>query len=89
MINLHESMGPAGIELTTPGSAVRHISAARHVTDCTKPPVKCLYLGSIGMDHVISESCCKGTIIQRNYRKNNIIWSFSYNSFVKFHGKKK
>ena len=34
MINLHESMRPAGIELATPGSAVRLASVARHVTDC-------------------------------------------------------
>ena len=33
-----------------------------------------LYLGSIRMDHVINESCYRGTILQRN-------------SFVKFHGK--
>ena len=45
------------------------------------------YLGSIGMDHVISESCYKGMILQRNYRKMTILWSFSYNPFVKFHGK--
>ena len=47
-----------------------------------------LYLGSIGMDRVISELCYKGTILQRNYRKMTIKWSFSYNSFVKFHGTK-
>ena len=34
-----------------------------------------------------TESNTKGTILQRNYRKMNIK-SFSYNSFVKFHGKK-
>ena len=33
MINLHER-DRAGIELATPGSAVRHESVARHVTDC-------------------------------------------------------
>ena len=44
--------------------------------------------GSIEMDLVISEPCYKGTILQRNYRKMTIIWSFSYNSFVKFHVKK-
>ena len=43
--------------------------------------------GSIGMDHVISELCYKGTILQRNYRKMTIVWSFFYTSFVKFHGK--
>ena len=36
------------------------------------------------MDYIIS----KGTISQRNYRKMTILWSFSYNFFVKFHGKK-
>ena len=34
---------------------------------------------------LISESFYKGTISQRNYRKMPIEWSFSYNSFVKFH----
>ena len=29
-----------------------------------------------------------GTIFQMNYRKMTILWSFSFNSFVKFHGKK-
>ena len=39
--------------------------------------------GSIGagMDCGIREPCCKGTILQRNYRKMTILWSFSYNSF--------
>ena len=41
------------------------------------------------MDHVIIESCYKGTILQRIYRKMTISWSFSHESFVKFHGKKK
>ena len=27
-------------------------------------------------------------ILQRNYRKMTILWSFSNNSFVKFHGTK-
>ena len=40
------------------------------------------------MGHVISESCYKRTILQRNYTKMTILWSFSYNSFVKIHGKK-
>ena len=48
---------------------------------------KTLCLGFIGMDHVISELCYRGTILQGNYRKMTILWSFSYNSFVKFHGK--
>ena len=42
----------------------------------------------MGMDHVISELCYKGTILQRYYRNMTILWSFSYNSFVRFHGKK-
>ena len=47
------------------------------------------FLGSRGMNRVTSELCCyKGTILQRNYRKMTIIWSFSNNSFVKFHDKK-
>ena len=29
-----------------------------------------LCVGSIGMEHVISESCYKETILQRNHRKN-------------------
>ena len=40
------------------------------------------------MDNVISELCYKGTILQRIYRKMTISLSFSYNSFVKVHGKK-
>ena len=39
------------------------------------------------MDGVISESCYKGTVLQRNYRNMTISWSFSYNYFVKFLGK--
>ena len=46
------------------------------------------FLESIGMDRVLSESCYKGTILQKKYRKMTIKWSFSYISFVKFHGKK-
>ena len=38
MINLQEKWDRAGIELTTPGSAVRHVSAARHVTNCLTTP---------------------------------------------------
>ena len=40
------------------------------------------------MDCVISEHCDKVTILQKNYRKMTIAWSFSYNSFAKFNGKK-
>ena len=50
-------------------------------------PFKTLYLGFIGMDRVISGSCYKGIILQRNYKKMTISWSFSYNPFVKIHGK--
>ena len=38
MINLHVSMGPARIELATPGSEIRLTSVARHVTDCAMWP---------------------------------------------------
>ena len=48
----------------------------------------CLSSIGIGMDCFICESCYKGTILQRNYRTMTILWSFSYNSFVKFHGTK-
>ena len=40
------------------------------------------------MGHVISDLCYKGTILKKNYRKMTSSWSFSYNSFVKFYGKK-
>ena len=40
------------------------------------------------MDCVTSEPCHKGTILHRNYRKMTIKWSFSYNFFVIFYGKK-
>ena len=51
-------------------------------------PFITLCSGSIGMDRVICEPCYKGTILQGHYRKMTMKWSFSYNSFVKFHGKK-
>ena len=35
-----------------------------------------------------SEPCYKGIPLQSNYRKMTILWSFSCNYFVKFHGKK-
>ena len=44
-----------------------------------------LCLGSIGMGSVICKLCYKGTTLQNNYRKMTMKWSFSYNSFVKFH----
>ena len=37
--------------------------------------------------HSCYKSSYRGTILQRNYRKMAILWSFSCNSFVKFHGK--
>ena len=40
------------------------------------------------MDSVISRPGYKWTILQKNDRKMTIKWSFSYNSFVKFRGKK-
>ena len=40
------------------------------------------------LDCVIIELCNKWTILQRDYRKMTISWSFSYNSLVKFHVKK-
>ena len=43
-----------------------------------------LYLGTIGIDGVISECRYKVIILQTNYRKMIILWSFSYNSFVKY-----
>ena len=39
------------------------------------------------MDRIIKELSYIGTIFQGNYRKMTISWSFSYNYFVKFHGK--
>ena len=39
-----------------------------------------------GIDQVRNELCYKGTILQRNYRKMTILWSFSLDSFVEFHG---
>ena len=35
------------------------------LTQCS--PFITLILGSIGMNHVMSESCYKGTILKRNY----------------------
>ena len=40
------------------------------------------------MDCILSEPWYKGTILQRNYRKMTILWSFSNYSFVKFHDTK-
>ena len=38
---------------------------------------------SIGLHHVISELCYKGTILQRKYRKMTFLWTFFYNSMIK------
>ena len=40
-VNKSPTLHRAGIELATPGSAVRHASVARHVTVCSQP-VTCL-----------------------------------------------
>ena len=45
------------------------------------------FYDTTGMDLVVRELCYNGTILQRNYREMTITWSFSNNSFVKFHGK--
>ena len=53
-----------------------------------KGTVQSLYntiFGFIGLHHLISELCYKGTILQRKYRKMTILWSFFYNSFLIFH----
>ena len=63
-------------------------TSASHLGQTQCSPFIMLCLWSIGMKLVISESCYKETILQRNNRKMTIQWSFSYNSFLKFHGKK-
>ena len=40
------------------------------------------------MDSVKSETYFEGPILQSDYRKISILWSFSSISFVKFKGKK-
>ena len=51
-------------------------------------PIIILFLGSIGMDNVISELCYGGEILQRNYRKMTILYGhFHTISFVKLHVK--
>ena len=47
-------------------------------------PFIMLCSGCIGMDCYTWIMLYKGTILQNNYRKMTISWSFSYNSFVKF-----
>ena len=55
-----------------------HTSAAY----CAVPFIM-LCLGSTGIEHVILDLCYKETILQRNYRKIIIVWSFSCNFFEK------
>ena len=43
--------------------------------------------GSIATGRVTSELCYTLTILQRNNPEMTILWSFSCNPFVKFHGK--
>ena len=59
----------AGIELPTPGSAVRHASVARHVTNCaTRPGIRPIYeFGHVNYSFAIlyvkivcSVSLCQG-----------------------------
>ena len=38
MINLHERMNWAGMELATPASTARYTSVVRHVSDCSMWP---------------------------------------------------
>ena len=54
---------------------------------CTVQSLNKAIFGSIKMDHATSKSCYKGKILQNNYRKMTIAWSFSFNSLVMFHGK--
>ena len=68
MINLHEVWDRAGIELATPGIAVRHASVARHVTDCATRPVtvstdQCVYFsmcfsGPVKLKVTVSTDLC-------------------------------
>ena len=56
----------AGIELATPGSAVRHASVARHVTDCATRPG--LLFDSEYIVHILLD--CPALFAQR---KNSIL----------------
>ena len=51
-------------------------------------PFITLCLGFIEIDSVTRESSYQGTILQRNYRKMTMEWSFSYNFLVKFNYEK-
>ena len=60
--------GWAGIELATPGSAVRHASVARHVTDCAT-------LSGITLcKHVMTEENAKSVLGSFSYTKNHVIF---------------
>ena len=52
--------------------------------------VQSLYKAMLGYhwNGLISKSCYRGTILQKNYRKMTISWSFSYYPLLKFHGVK-
>ena len=66
MINLHKVWDRTGIELATPGSAVRHVSVARYVTDCVT-------------FFVIVEDCSAATlipIIKRYVKPGSILTVF-------------
>ena len=54
MTNLHESMGPDGIDRVTPGSGFRRPSVARHFTDCATRPVESFVRGvQLNSDNVL------------------------------------
>ena len=78
-------MGEDVVEPVTPvaSESLQNRLKKRLKVQCS--PFVTLCLGSIGMDHVLSKSCYKETILQRTYRKMTISWSFSYNSIAKFH----
>ena len=55
MIIVLESMGPADIELMTPGSAIRRVSAVRRFTDCaTWPCLDCEEKQKLKLTHSLS-----------------------------------
>ena len=57
----------------------------KHILSIQCSPVMMLCLGSKGLDSVMSDSCYKEAVLQKNYRKKTMkwLWLFSYNSFVK------
>ena len=54
---------------------ITEIRCSSFITSC---------LGSIGIDPVISDFVFLSEILQKNYKKMTMLWSFSCNSFVKF-----